>query len=261
MCVLLLAAVIVLGVHIHTKNTNYTEERVRLLTRNTNLTEERDQLLTTIKALKDQLAINNQDFTAEKKELLSKNDNLMKQSQQLNQENNDLRKRLGEMELIVELFLFTDQSCLYYFSSEKKSWTESRKYCRERGADLIIINNREEQVSERYCVFWIGLTDSDEEGTWKWVDGSILTSGFWMFGEPSGHRRENCALTVVGEWADHPCTEEYNWVCEKRKTVHGAYKPPPICLVWQCLYDYLKYTYEREFKCRNHDHIYTNIQH
>uniref|UniRef100_A0A671P928 C-type lectin domain-containing protein n=1 Tax=Sinocyclocheilus anshuiensis TaxID=1608454 RepID=A0A671P928_9TELE len=159
-------------------------------------------------------------------------------------------------ELIVKLFLFTDQSCLYYFSSEKKSWTESRKYCREKGADLIIINNREEQVSEIYCVclkwsdnnrVWIGLTDSDEEGTWKWVDGSTLTSGFWMFGEPSGHRRENCALTVVGEWADHPCTEEYNWMCEKRKI---AYKPPPICLVWQCLYDYLKYTYEREFKCQ-----------
>uniref|UniRef100_A0A671P1R0 C-type lectin domain-containing protein n=1 Tax=Sinocyclocheilus anshuiensis TaxID=1608454 RepID=A0A671P1R0_9TELE len=115
-------------------------------------------------------------------------------------------------ELIVKLFLFTDQSCLYYFSSEKKSWTESRKYCREKGADLIIINNREEQVSEIY--FWIGLTDSDEEGTWKWVDGSTLTSGTEHL---IGHRRENCALTVVGEWADHPCTEEYNWMCEKRK--------------------------------------------
>uniref|UniRef100_A0A8C1GD83 C-type lectin domain-containing protein n=1 Tax=Cyprinus carpio TaxID=7962 RepID=A0A8C1GD83_CYPCA len=219
LCVLLMTAVIVLCVHIHTKNTNQT------LTRSTNLTEERDQLLTTIKALKDQLAINNQNFTAEKNELLSKNDNLRKQSQQLNKENNDLRKRLENEVLIVELFLFTDQSCLYYFSSERKSWTESRKYCRERGADLIIINNREEQVSERELLrkwfdnkrVWIGLTDSDVEGKWKWVDGSTLTSGFWMFGEPSGHRRENCALTVVGEWADHPCTEEYNWICEKRR--------------------------------------------
>ncbi|XP_052463223.1 asialoglycoprotein receptor 1-like [Carassius gibelio] len=142
LCVLLLTAVIVLCVHIHTKNTNETK-----------LTEERDQLLTTIK-----------DFTAENKELLFKNDSLRKQI-------DDLQKRLGEM----------DKSCLYYFSSERKSWTESRKYCMERGADLITINNKEKQELFRnlfgYNRVWIGLTDSDLEGRWKWVDGSTLTSG------------------------------------------------------------------------------------
>ncbi|RXN06846.1 CD209 antigen-like protein [Labeo rohita] len=114
------------------------------------------------------------------------------------------------------------QSNLYYFSSEKKSWTESRRYCTERGADLIIINNREEQEFVKKQAgdnnrVWIGLTDIDVEGTWKWVDGSPPTSGFWMSAEPNGKRTENCALTVVGEWADYPCTEKFNWMCEKSK--------------------------------------------
>ncbi|RXN06845.1 CD209 antigen-like protein [Labeo rohita] len=114
------------------------------------------------------------------------------------------------------------ESNLYYFSCVKKNWTESRRYCTERGADLIIINNREEQEFVKKQAgdnnrVWIGLTDIDVEGTWKWVDGSPLTSGFWMSAEPGGHRGENCALTVVGEWADYPCTEEFNWVCEKSK--------------------------------------------
>uniref|UniRef100_A0A671P668 C-type lectin domain-containing protein n=1 Tax=Sinocyclocheilus anshuiensis TaxID=1608454 RepID=A0A671P668_9TELE len=37
------------------------------------------------------------------------------------------------------------QSRCYLISSVKKTWTESRRYCTERGADLIIINNRGEQ--------------------------------------------------------------------------------------------------------------------
>ncbi|XDV25893.1 hypothetical protein PO909_029724 [Leuciscus waleckii] len=45
LCVLLLTAVIVLCVHIHTKSTNYTEERQQLLNIITNQTEERDQLV------------------------------------------------------------------------------------------------------------------------------------------------------------------------------------------------------------------------
>ncbi|XP_026106457.1 oxidized low-density lipoprotein receptor 1-like [Carassius auratus] len=106
----------------------------------------------------------------------------------------------------------TDKSCLYYFSSERKSWTESRKYCMERRADLITINNKEKQQLFRnlfgYNRVWIGLTDSDLEGRWKWVDGSTLTSGFWGYGEPNGYRGENCAVTFAGQWADRPCIYE-----------------------------------------------------
>ncbi|XP_073730323.1 uncharacterized protein [Misgurnus anguillicaudatus] len=192
LCVLLLTAVIVLCVLIYTnnqqchiKNKNITEERDQLLTKYTNITEKRDQLLTkytnitkqrdllqtkygNIAEERDQLLFKYTTMTKEKDELLINNN---KQTEQIN----ELWKTLHAADGCKEY-----QSSFYLISSEQKNWSESRRYCRERGADLIIINNKEEQdfIMNNYGKdkLWIGLTDSDEEGRWKWVDGSTLTS-------------------------------------------------------------------------------------
>ncbi|XP_065146852.1 C-type lectin domain family 17, member A-like [Paramisgurnus dabryanus] len=111
------------------------------------------------------------------------------------------------------------QSSLYFISPEKKSWTESRSYCRERGADLISINNKEEQdFVNKTCkeIVWIGLTDIEEEGKWKWVDGSTLTIRFWWPGEPNNYKDvEDCALSYKQGWNDVPCTDAFQSICEK----------------------------------------------
>uniref|UniRef100_A0A8C2BUQ6 C-type lectin domain-containing protein n=1 Tax=Cyprinus carpio TaxID=7962 RepID=A0A8C2BUQ6_CYPCA len=111
------------------------------------------------------------------------------------------------------------QSSLYFISSEMKSWNESRRYCRERAADLIIINNTEEQdfvknISGDSKV-WIGLTDIEVEGSWKWVDGSNMTlPGLWASKEPNG-KEEDCALNYSPGLADFPCDYTSKWICEK----------------------------------------------
>uniref|UniRef100_A0A8C2PRN8 C-type lectin domain-containing protein n=1 Tax=Cyprinus carpio TaxID=7962 RepID=A0A8C2PRN8_CYPCA len=136
-------------------------------------------------------------------------------------------KRLEIMQKFMSyLVVFIDgwkyyQSSLYFISSEMKSWTESRRYCRERAAELIIINNTEEQdfvkiISGTSDSFWIGLTDIEVEGRWKWVDGSTLSSGFWGSTEPNGRaNEEDCALNHLPGWADYPCDYMSKWICEK----------------------------------------------
>ncbi|XP_026106783.1 CD209 antigen-like protein C [Carassius auratus] len=180
LCVLLLTARIILCA-------TFTQERQQLLTTITNLTEERDQLLTKIT-------------------------NLTEERDQLKSERNDLQKKFADG-------WRCHQSSLYFFSSETKNWDESRRYCRERGADLIIINNREEQdFVKNICGsehFWIGLTDIEVEGRWKWVDGSTLTSGFWASGEPNNQGNEDCANTHSSGCFDTPCDNSVKWICEK----------------------------------------------
>ncbi|KAJ8366750.1 hypothetical protein AAFF_G00342640 [Aldrovandia affinis] len=69
-------------------------------------------------------------------------------------------------------------STCYYFSTEEKSWQDSRSECLKQGADLVIIESEGEQdfISKhtRGGYYWIGLSDSETEGTWLWVDGTPL---------------------------------------------------------------------------------------
>ncbi|XP_067289716.1 hepatic lectin-like [Pseudorasbora parva] len=160
-----------------------------LATKITNLTEERDQLLTR----NMQLSLNNSDL---------------------------IKQRMKNELLKMDGWVFY-QSSFYLISTDKKSWNESRRYCTERGADLIIINNKEEQdftqILSRTKV-WIGLTDSDVEGRWKWVDGSSLNSSFrfWASGEPNSYSgNEDCVLTHSPGWADYPCNNNFQCICEK----------------------------------------------
>ncbi|XP_056593199.1 C-type lectin domain family 4 member M-like [Triplophysa dalaica] len=201
LCVLLLTAVIVLCVLIYTNNhqfhinnKNITEERDQLLTQYTNITEDRDQLLTKYT-----------NITEDRDELRAKFNNVTKLYE-------ELRTHLYDGWIYYEF-------SLYFISSEKKNWIESRRNCRERGADLIIINNKDEQdfIEKKTCKegFWIGLSDSDEEGRWKWVDGSAMTSGFWKSGEPNGRTKENCVESAALVWNDLNCHVTRKWICER----------------------------------------------
>ncbi|XP_041957146.1 CD209 antigen-like protein C isoform X3 [Alosa sapidissima] len=111
------------------------------------------------------------------------------------------------------------QSSLYFFSIEDRNWTMSRKDCRQRGADLVIINSKEEQefISARVRDTWIGLTDSDIEGEWRWVDGTLPITKFWMENEPNNAvKGEDCVKTYGKQWNDAQCSLHFRWTCERQ---------------------------------------------
>ncbi|KAJ0033147.1 hypothetical protein NQD34_000254, partial [Periophthalmus magnuspinnatus] len=112
---------------------------------------------------------------------------------------------------------------------EMRSWNSSRAFCQDHGADLVVINDEQEQ-RDLYAMdgnpnllFWIGLYDGTSKGTFKWVDDTPLTRAFWQVGQPGDgglNNQENCVEMyrqhpVLFSWNDAPCEHSRQWICEK----------------------------------------------
>ncbi|XP_078665862.1 collectin-10-like [Branchiostoma floridae x Branchiostoma belcheri] len=74
--------------------------------------------------------------------------------------------------------------------------------------------------------FWIGLQDQEEEGIFKWIDGSPLGRyNHWNPGQPdSGKGEEDCVVSGdfwfwkpnTYTWYDAPCNYRFRFICQIR---------------------------------------------
>ncbi|KAK1139258.1 CD209 antigen-like protein B isoform X9 [Acipenser oxyrinchus oxyrinchus] len=108
----------------------------------------------------------------------------------------------------------------YYFSKENKLWKEARTFCQSQNSDLAVINSDEElkylQDKGPANELWLGLSDSDNEGTWKWLDGRVVEKSLWHNGEPNDSQgKEDCGLLSNGLLNDLRCETKRHWICEK----------------------------------------------
>ncbi|XP_047661053.1 CD209 antigen-like protein C [Tachysurus fulvidraco] len=152
--------------------------------------------------------------TIEKYQLQIRYDNQTIEKYQLQKQKDSLQMKLTS--LGWTLF----QSKFYYISTQMKNWTESKEDCRKRGVDLVIINSKEEQTFvealKKNRGNYIGLSDQEKEGTYKWVDGTPLTTSYWSSGN-GFTGLDDCVVSGYGGsigWYDRPCNELYYWVCE-----------------------------------------------
>ncbi|XP_063754996.1 CD209 antigen-like protein A [Eleginops maclovinus] len=118
-------------------------------------------------------------------------------------------------------------SC-YYKSAEMKNWTESRRDCKARGADLVVIGSHNEKdfISKlsKPETTWIGLQavkkKADWADKWKWnpVDQSPLTYGAWKNGvevNPVHRALSTAYVDLEGTWTQTNNGSK-RWICEKQ---------------------------------------------
>uniref|UniRef100_A0A8C8ICM5 C-type lectin domain-containing protein n=1 Tax=Oncorhynchus tshawytscha TaxID=74940 RepID=A0A8C8ICM5_ONCTS len=173
------------------------------------LTKERDPLQTSFSTLtkeRDQLQTSYSTLTKERDQLQTSYSTLTKERDQLQTSYSTLTKDRDQP--CHEGWIKFETSC-YFFSTVNKTWEESRMDCIRREAHLVFING----LNGANKQIWIGLTDTIVEGTWKWVDGTPLTTTWKETEQDCGefvHRS-----TDPGDWNDDGCSVEQYCVCEK----------------------------------------------
>jgi len=91
---------------------------------------------------------------------------------------------------------------------EDLSWTSAKKACEADGAYLTTVTGEDEAAfiaglcDDRYM--YLGASDHEEEGVWKWVDGSPWEFTHWMPGQPNDYSGSEDYLATYdgGEWVD-----------------------------------------------------------
>ncbi|XP_067261363.1 CD209 antigen-like protein E [Chanodichthys erythropterus] len=160
-------------------------------------------------------------ITAERESLFKSYKNTVEEFNQtinrLQDNYTDLTQKKLELETRVT-------SLRFFFISSELNWSESRKYCRDRGADLVIINTEEKQKFISSIVkesVWIGLSDIETEGRMMWVDNSPLNQEFWFKDQPDDYNgNEDCVELIPTQdagnnWNDLPCSHKRKGICEK----------------------------------------------
>ncbi|KAK2840181.1 hypothetical protein Q5P01_013921 [Channa striata] len=167
------------------------------------------------------------------------NDKVSSLTEETNQLNDRLNKTTEEVNCLQSLCRqkktcpagwSTYRCSCYFLSSKAGSWERGRQDCKDREADLVVIDSDEEQkflsgLTTAETWSWIGLTES-EEGTWKWIDGFSLTLSYWEEQQPDNGGgngnwgEEDCAHIRTGKntnenWNDRSCNASLLWICEK----------------------------------------------
>ncbi|XP_069946951.1 C-type lectin domain family 17, member A-like [Cherax quadricarinatus] len=128
------------------------------------------------------------------------------------------------------IYIPVGTSC-YFFSESMKNWNESLTYCEEinpggytsalahvdqcsqLGALAAYIGNNLDVVD-----YWIGGTDEEKEGVYRWHSTGDLIPvevPFWYPGQPDGYVSENhLSLSKTGYFADEKGSLLQKFICQ-----------------------------------------------
>ncbi|XP_037785905.1 perlucin-like protein [Penaeus monodon] len=120
--------------------------------------------------------------------------------------------------------------CIFVDAYVAYTWQDTVDLCKTHGGEILTIEDCEtfalvydyvrSQDVTKGKHYWLGATDEEEEGTWKYVNNRPIPMGvpFWSKNEPNSGNTYNCAImhaSINHYWSDIPCGNKYNPICLK----------------------------------------------
>jgi len=113
----------------------------------------------------------------------------------------------------------------YLHHPEKADWEGAKAICELEGGQLAVIASEADQnrIMSRFGKlreFWIGATDIEREGQFRWVNGQGLGFARWLAGQPTRKypNNEHCVSFNYawrdGRWGDRNCYDSRPFLCE-----------------------------------------------
>ena len=106
-----------------------------------------------------------------------------------------------------------------YFSTTK-TWQDAKSYCENLGGHLATSTSEEKNdfltsIANNNTV-WLGGTDEEQEGTWKWITGEEWNYTNWKSNEPdnANDNQHYAGLLNNKTWRDYANTSKYRFICE-----------------------------------------------
>ena len=113
----------------------------------------------------------------------------------------------------------------YYWSKDTKTWVEAEQFCKGEGGHRASVTSAATHgyiAAQLKHFLWIGGSDRESEGDWKWSDCSTWDFTNWgtISGkqQPSNHGGHNCLEYYIQnrKWNDGNCNIPRNFLCSRR---------------------------------------------
>ncbi|XP_069031446.1 C-type lectin domain family 12 member B-like [Embiotoca jacksoni] len=183
-------------------------------------------------------------LTAENEQLMAQLRTLENKTEEVSRDRDDLNRTLGvilsfsnfpvnqfcpdkKCQPCQKSWIQFQEKCYFFYNkpSPWMTWEASLKLCQEKTADLLIIDNLQEQEfitnnTKRYHDdfhgFWFGLNKTNNNN-WVWIDGRNDTLMYWIdetLGDPGP-----CALMIplrepTKSWDPSDCKFLNRYICE-----------------------------------------------